>query len=195
MMLRDGCVLAAAGLAMSRFIESFLFETKPNDPDAVAISAAILRPPLAAGYGLAWPASRVDRLPAARMSAAAVNSGGSAATCEIRLTFNREHIDQPAQIRADTYSDTGESQGRLPGADAARQAGIADTTFKAPQQESGWDFSLEPEETPTATARRQADEQPGLGALAQRKPERLRSTRAYVAQELQRKGLMGMTAR
>jgi ABC-type antimicrobial peptide transport system permease subunit len=75
MMLRDVCVLAAVGLAIgasaalaaSRLIESFLFETKPNDPRAVALAAAILLiSALTAGYGPARRASRVDPLTALR---------------------------------------------------------------------------------------------------------------------------------
>ena len=75
MILRDVCVLAAVGLAIgmsaalaaSRLIESFLFETKPNDPRAVALAAAILLiAALAAGYGPARRASRVDPLTALR---------------------------------------------------------------------------------------------------------------------------------
>ena len=75
MMLRDVCVLAAVGLAIgasaalaaSRLIESSLFETKPNDPRAVALAAAILLiSALAAGYGPARRASRVDPLTALR---------------------------------------------------------------------------------------------------------------------------------
>jgi predicted permease len=75
MMLRDVCVLAAVGLAIgasaalasSRLIESFLFETKPNDPRAVALAIAILLiAALAAGYGPARRASRVDPLTALR---------------------------------------------------------------------------------------------------------------------------------
>jgi predicted permease len=75
MMLRDVCVLAGAGLAIgasaafasSRVIESFLFETKPNDPRAVAVAAAILlTSALVAGYGPARRASRVDPLTALR---------------------------------------------------------------------------------------------------------------------------------
>ena len=51
----------------SRLIESFLFETKPNDPRAVALAAAILlASALAAGYGPARRASRVDPLTALR---------------------------------------------------------------------------------------------------------------------------------
>jgi macrolide transport system ATP-binding/permease protein len=75
MMLRDVCVLAAVGLAIgasaalaaSRLVESFLFETKPNDPRAVALAAAILlTSALAAGYAPARRASRVDPLTALR---------------------------------------------------------------------------------------------------------------------------------
>ena len=75
MILRDVCVLAAVGLAIavpaafaaSRLIESFLFATKPNDPRAVALAAAILlAAALAAGYGPARRASRVDPLTALR---------------------------------------------------------------------------------------------------------------------------------
>jgi macrolide transport system ATP-binding/permease protein len=75
MMLRDVCVLAAVGLAIgasgafaaSSLIESLLFETKPNDPRAIALAAAILlTSALAAGYGPARRASRVDPLTALR---------------------------------------------------------------------------------------------------------------------------------
>ena len=75
MMLRDVCVLAVAGLAIgaaaalpaTRLIESFLFQTKPNDPRALAIAAAVLLlAALAAGYGPARRASRVDPLTALR---------------------------------------------------------------------------------------------------------------------------------
>jgi ABC-type lipoprotein release transport system permease subunit len=58
---------ASAALASSRLIESFLFETKPNDPSAVALAATILLiSALAAGYGPARRASRVDPLTALR---------------------------------------------------------------------------------------------------------------------------------
>jgi macrolide transport system ATP-binding/permease protein len=75
MILRDVCVLAAVGLAIgasaalaaSRLVESFLFETKPNDPRAVAVAAAILlTSALAAGYGPGRRASRLDPLTALR---------------------------------------------------------------------------------------------------------------------------------
>ena len=75
MMLRDVCVLAAvgmaigasAGLATSRLVESFLFETKANDPRAIALAAAILlTAALTAGYAPARRASRVDPLTALR---------------------------------------------------------------------------------------------------------------------------------
>ena len=52
---------------MSRLIESFLFEARPNDPRAVAVAIAILlTAALAAGYGPARRASRVDPLTALR---------------------------------------------------------------------------------------------------------------------------------
>jgi ABC-type antimicrobial peptide transport system permease subunit len=75
MMLRDVCVLAAVGLAIgtsaalasSRLIESCLLETKTKDTTAVALAATILLiSALAAGYGPARRASRVDPLTALR---------------------------------------------------------------------------------------------------------------------------------
>jgi hypothetical protein len=53
---------------------------------------------------------------------------------------------------------TGELQARLPGAEAARQVGKADTTFTAPQQASGDDFDLIGAETQAARARREQAE-------------------------------------
>jgi predicted permease len=75
MILRHVCVLAAVGLAIgasaalaaSRLIESFLFQTKPNDPRAIALAAVILvTSALVAGYGPARRASRVDPMVALR---------------------------------------------------------------------------------------------------------------------------------
>jgi macrolide transport system ATP-binding/permease protein len=75
MVLREVCVLAAIGLAIgvpavlasSRLVASFLFETAPNDPRALAFAAAImLTATLVAGYGPARRASRVDPMIALR---------------------------------------------------------------------------------------------------------------------------------
>ena len=73
--MREVLALAAAGLAIglaaaletTRFIESFLFGAKPNDPLAIAYSVAILAAAgLAAGYAPAWRASRIDPMTALR---------------------------------------------------------------------------------------------------------------------------------
>jgi ABC-type antimicrobial peptide transport system permease subunit len=75
MVLREVTLVAAIGLAIgvpaalaaSKFVESFLFETKPNDPLALTgavvtlLSAAIL-----AGYLPARHASRIDPMIALR---------------------------------------------------------------------------------------------------------------------------------
>jgi predicted permease len=73
--LREVLALAAAGLVIglaaawetTRFVESFLFETKPNDPLAISLSVVILAVAgLAAGYTPAWRASRIDPMQALR---------------------------------------------------------------------------------------------------------------------------------
>jgi len=75
MVLRDVCVLAAIGLAISvpiargtsKFIASFLFDTAPTDPRAMAFAAVTLfAAALAAGYGPARRASRIDPTTALR---------------------------------------------------------------------------------------------------------------------------------
>ncbi len=75
MVLREVCVLVAIGLAIglptalgtSRFVESFLFDMKPNDPGALALAASVLlSAALLAGYGPARRASRVDPMIALR---------------------------------------------------------------------------------------------------------------------------------
>jgi predicted permease len=75
MMLRDVCVLAVVGLAIavpmaaaaSRFIESFLFGMRPNDPQTLALAAGVLlAAALAAACGPARRASRVDPMVALR---------------------------------------------------------------------------------------------------------------------------------
>jgi ABC-type antimicrobial peptide transport system permease subunit len=51
----------AATLATTRFLEAFRFGMKPNDPIALAVAAAfMLMAALAAGYGPARRASRID---------------------------------------------------------------------------------------------------------------------------------------
>ena len=75
MVLREVGVLAAIGMAIgvptalatSRLVESFLFETKPNDPRAMMLAAIImLTATLVAGYGPARRAARVDPIIALR---------------------------------------------------------------------------------------------------------------------------------
>jgi ABC-type antimicrobial peptide transport system permease subunit len=67
--MREVVTMASLGLAIgipvafatSKFIESFLFQMKPNDPLALWLAAGILLlAAVAAGYGPAWRASRVD---------------------------------------------------------------------------------------------------------------------------------------
>ena len=69
MVLREVFVMAAVGLAIglpvalatTKFVKSFLFEMKPNDPWAIAGAAVVLvLAAVAAGYGPAWRASRID---------------------------------------------------------------------------------------------------------------------------------------
>jgi predicted permease len=75
MVLREVCLLAALGVAISvpialgtsRLLESFLFEMKANDPRALALAVAILlSATLVAGYGPARRASRIDPMIALR---------------------------------------------------------------------------------------------------------------------------------
>ena len=75
MVLREVCVLAALGLAISvpialgtsRVIQSFLFDTKPNDPATLAFAVTILLcAALLAGYGPARRASRISPMIALR---------------------------------------------------------------------------------------------------------------------------------
>jgi ABC-type antimicrobial peptide transport system permease subunit len=69
MVMREVLLMACLGLGIglpaalvtTRFVESFLFQMKPNDPLAIAAAAAaLLAAALLAGYGPAWRASRVD---------------------------------------------------------------------------------------------------------------------------------------
>jgi predicted permease len=75
MVMREVFVLAAIGLTIgalavmetSRFVASFLFGVKPNDPASYAVSIAILAAAaIAAGYAPAWRASRIDPMSALR---------------------------------------------------------------------------------------------------------------------------------
>jgi predicted permease len=69
MVLREVLALTAAGLVAgfgaarftTRFVESFLYGIKPNDPLALLAAVAILlAAAIAAGYAPAWRASRID---------------------------------------------------------------------------------------------------------------------------------------
>jgi ABC-type antimicrobial peptide transport system permease subunit len=75
MVLREVLVLAAAGLAAgvpaalgtSRFVESFLFDVKPDSPATLVFAGTILlSAALLAGYAPAWKASRIDPMTAVR---------------------------------------------------------------------------------------------------------------------------------
>jgi predicted permease len=75
MVLREVLVLAAAGLAIgmttalatSKFVASFLYGMKPNDPLALmAAVAVLLAATILGGYAPAWRASRIDPMVALR---------------------------------------------------------------------------------------------------------------------------------
>ncbi len=75
MVLREVLAISAAGLVLgygaarltTRFVESFLYGLKPNDPLAIAAAVGILlAAALAAGYLPAWRASRIDPADALR---------------------------------------------------------------------------------------------------------------------------------
>ena len=75
MVLREVFTLGAAGLtiglvvaqATSRFVGSFLFRVKPNDPrSTVASVIVLLSVAFLAGYVPAWKASRIDPMAALR---------------------------------------------------------------------------------------------------------------------------------
>jgi predicted permease len=75
MVLREVCVLAALGLAVSvpialgtsKLIQSFLFEMKPNDPGVLALAVVtLLSAALVASYGPARRASRINPINALR---------------------------------------------------------------------------------------------------------------------------------
>src|SRR5262249_36493496 len=75
MVLREVLVLATVGLAIglgtawetTHLIASFLFGTKPNDPQTLAVAIAILAAAaLAAGYAPAWRAAKTEPMSALR---------------------------------------------------------------------------------------------------------------------------------
>ena len=75
MVLRRVLLLAAVGLAISvpaalsvfRLIQSFLFETQPNDPGTLVLAGVVLvSAAVLAGYAPARRASRIDPLAALR---------------------------------------------------------------------------------------------------------------------------------
>jgi ABC-type antimicrobial peptide transport system permease subunit len=75
MILGDVLVLAAGGLAIgmgvalgtSKFVASWLYGIKPNDPLALGVAVTVLlAAAMLAGYAPAWRASRIDPMVALR---------------------------------------------------------------------------------------------------------------------------------
>jgi ABC-type antimicrobial peptide transport system permease subunit len=75
MVLREGFVLAAAGLvvslpivlAVTRLVQSFLFDLQPSDPTTIALAVGtLIAAALLAGWGPAWRASRISPIVAVR---------------------------------------------------------------------------------------------------------------------------------
>jgi ABC-type antimicrobial peptide transport system permease subunit len=75
MVLREVLALGIAGIAIglavawttSRFLDSFLFGIKHNDPWSLAVSVVVLfAVAFLAGYAPAWKASRIDPMAALR---------------------------------------------------------------------------------------------------------------------------------
>ena len=75
MVVREVCVLAALGLAisvpmargLSTFVQSFLFEMQPNDPRAIAFAmASLVAAAVLASYAPARRASRINPVTALR---------------------------------------------------------------------------------------------------------------------------------
>jgi predicted permease len=75
MVLGESCATAGAGvaiglavaLATSRYVESFLFGIRPNDPVAMGLAVAVLAAAtVSAGYGPAWRACTIDPVVALR---------------------------------------------------------------------------------------------------------------------------------
>jgi hypothetical protein len=150
-------------------VEAHLRRVLAEEHGAGRISDAV-RDAVAPGGGL--EAAR-EAEPLRRENGARVEDGepAPARPGEVQpgLPPGRDAEEAPRTREVTDTLDTGERQPRLPGAEDARQAGKADTSFRAPRQASGDDFSLDSETTDDRAAADDAAEKPKLFEMPARR--------------------------